>query len=798
MPFRNLNLDIDYTGRGEDILTGFVLPLLSESVEYDRVTSFFTTGSLVAISAGLDELWTRRGRMRLVLGLHDIPSDLAEAAKKCEDPASELIALIRQRILAGLANISDEIVSDRLSTVAWMIKDGLLSVRVAAPEMLDSGLPGVFHNKVLIFKDEDGDVVAAVGSPNETGAGLGNNFEHLTAFSSWEQERYTKAQITFFDRLWNDNQDGLTVRPLDASFADEILDALPIKNRVRRRQESEPHLDVRNFVDLASRMPALAMVSGGHTALYPHQESVFIEALSRWPVRVMLADEVGLGKTFEAGASIRYLVNHLGVERVIILAPKAVMYQWQAELIEHFGLDAWVYDSGRRSFISSNNEVRVLGPADPIVGESTPRIAIISSQLARGTRKGGHIFSNGTLWPELLVVDEVHSARVKPDLSGTERPTLMWRMLNDVVRRVPHVLFASATPMQIHWREYHALLELLGLPNEWTDEQNYHRSLQLITRPDVGELADAALVARLIRSSLLGFRPLGLELNEDERNLAAHLTNTNFDTLTSTMQVRKFWTAARTLLVKVHPARFLTMRNTRTALEQIGYSFPQRNLPPFALVVPEEIRLFYQNVEKYLSEAYFEVEKAVFPEKKFSIGFVKCAYQQRLASSLSACRLSLLRRRDRIITFETDNSLISEFETEIDELAESEMFNYDAVFEIVSESGQPPASRSAARAASIERNYIDDLLRSLDRILAIAPDPKMISTIELIRNHLDDGDKVLVFSRYTDTLEAAICAFREFNQQGVPPLCGLYRSERRGGSWGWIAAVDTKRRSSGA
>src|SRR5688572_3652867 len=108
MPFRGLDVDITYSGRGELILSRFVLPVLKESSEYDRVTSFFSTTSLVAIAEGLDELWKRRGRMRLVLGVHDVPPELAEAARKSEDPSSEVVALIRQRVVEGIANIQDE------------------------------------------------------------------------------------------------------------------------------------------------------------------------------------------------------------------------------------------------------------------------------------------------------------------------------------------------------------------------------------------------------------------------------------------------------------------------------------------------------------------------------------------------------------------------------------------------------------------------------------------------------------------------------------------------------------------
>ena len=791
MPFRDLGIDIDYTGRGDDILRGFVLPVLAEAIEYDRVTSFFSTQSLIAIAAGLDSLWHRHGRMRLVLGIHNVPADLAHAARKAEDPTVLIISQVRQRIIEGIATISDELSIDRLSTVAWMMKDSLLSVKVASPDRFGLDSPGLFHNKVFIFRDDNGDVVAAVGSPNETGAGLGQNFEHLTAFTSWEQARYTNSQVNFFERLWANEQDGLKVHLLDATFADQILEAISKARPDFYYSSVCKEKTIRKLLDVASRMPALSMVAGGHTALYPHQELVFLDGLSRWPVRLMLADEVGLGKTFEAGAILSYMISHAGINRILVLAPKAVVFQWQAELNEHFGLDSWVYESGRRAFVSPNDEVVFLGADDPILGPRTPRIVIVSSQLARGTRRQGHIFENASVLPDMMVVDEAHAARVKPDLAGDERPTLLWKMLADVVQKVPHIVFATATPMQVHWREYHALLELLGLPDEWLKPKQYHRSLELTTRLDSIDLSEASLVARLIRASLNGYRPSELSLSQEEQTLAHFIQESDTQTVEVAIRVKREWNAARALLVKTHPARFLTLRNTRTALEAIDYTFPKRNLPPFSLDVPDEVKVFYQKVEKYLSEVYFEVERALFPDRKFSIGFVKCAYQQRLASSLSACRLSLIHRRDRVFEIEKGSANEIFLEQELDELTESDAFDQDFSFDHSINAADGANLEQAIQSARIERLFLDDLIRILDRVISEHGDPKMRGTVGLLHQHLERGDKVLVFSRYTDTLDAVVRAFCAAFVDRCPPYA-VYTGSSTGIDFGTGPARATR------
>ena len=86
--------------------------------------------------------------------------------------------------------------------------------------------------------------------------------------------------------------------------------------------------------------------------------------------------------------------------------------------------------------------------------------------------------------PDLLVVDEAHAARVKRELDGSRRPTLLWRMLSDIGERIPHLVFLTATPMQMDPSEYHALLGLLGLPASWQDEGAYLASLRILATGD--------------------------------------------------------------------------------------------------------------------------------------------------------------------------------------------------------------------------------------------------------------------------------------------------------------------------
>ena len=187
---------------------------------------------------------------------------------------------------------------------------------------------------------------------------------------------------------------------------------------------------VSSLLSAARRSPSLALFNMGQVALFPHQERAFLDALSRWPIRVMLADEVGLGKTFEAASIVSFAVRFLDVRRVTALVPAGVIRQWQEELWLHFGLEFWRYDSGDQTFYSPTEGTvgipRGVGP----VGSHAPALSIVSTQLARGTRRDGDAFESADELPDFLLVDEAHAARVNHTADGRRHPTLLWRLLD--------------------------------------------------------------------------------------------------------------------------------------------------------------------------------------------------------------------------------------------------------------------------------------------------------------------------------------------------------------------------------
>jgi superfamily II DNA or RNA helicase len=779
--FLDLDLDIHYEGPGEELLIRFVVPVLQAAASYDRLTSFFSVSSLLAIAQGIESLWRRQGAMRLILGVHDVPPELAQAA--AEDIPDLVVAEVRQRLLDQISTLSDELSRDRLATLAWMMQDGLLHVRVAAPASSRStSVDGVFHSKRFIFRDAEGSTVSAVGSPNETVLGLGANFEEIDVHMSWQDPLgYVSRHTNSFERIWSGDHEGLRVVELDESFAIELLASLGDPSRPTRQEapgSARKATQAEALLNLARRSPAWAVFNLTTAALYPHQERVFLDALGRWPIRVLLADEVGLGKTLEAGIVIAYARRFLGLRRVTILAPAGLLRQWQDEMRVHFDLDFWRYESASRAYLSSQGAVRTVLPGVSPLGAHAPGLTLISSQLARGNRRSGHIFDGVEVLPEMLVVDEAHSARVRLDLDGTSRPTLMWGLVNDVKERIPHVVFLTATPMQLDPSEYHSMLELLGLPDWWAEPGRLEAILDLLASPNsTPELQPVRDALSGIASTMSQMRP-DLErfgMTESERAVLHGVEDTAHAGAGSVVAAQNRWPDVYSTLVKTHPGHLLTIRNTRASLSSMGYSFPERRFDAPPLLIDEAVADFYSMTDAYLESAFGRVEAALHPEKRNSLGFLRSTYRQRLASSLRAAEISLGRRVARIESILEGIPAPADEPDEMDTEWEDGTENEPAIATEVAET-------TVLYACRVELGYLRDLVRQLEDLDVedLGRDPKLDMLMNLIGRHLAAGDQVLVFSRYTDTVDACVELFLDRHMEAVPPPHAKYTG---GASW---------------
>ncbi|MEI6712736.1 MAG: helicase-related protein [Verrucomicrobiota bacterium] len=222
---------------------------------------------------------------------------------------------------------------------------------------------------------------------------------------------------------------------------------------------------------------------GGRVDLIPHQMFIAAEVASRLLPRVLLADEVGLGKTIEAGLTLHRLHLTGRAERILILLPEPLIHQWFVELWRRFNLLFSIYDVERCESIELNQP-----GANPFL-ESQLVICSIAF-LSENPDRSKQVLEAG--W-DLLVVDEAHHLEWHPDAASPQ-----YELVEALSAKTPGLLLLTATPQQLGPESHFARLRLLD-PNRYTDLEkfqteadHYEQVAQAVDRLLAGKTLSAA------------------------------------------------------------------------------------------------------------------------------------------------------------------------------------------------------------------------------------------------------------------------------------------------------------------
>ena len=365
---------LKYTPDDGDLVKLFYIPALEDAGRYDRLTGYFSASALALAARGIEGLVQNEGRMRLIVGC-TLDDDEIRAIEEGE--------ALRDRVEKHLSAMPlvapDAAGEEALELLSWMIANSKLDVKVAVP-CDANGKPvhdgALFHEKSGIVQDRAGDRIAWTGSLNETAAGWRYNWESISVYTSWGPEpARVDAEDANFARLWSKAGQGTRFIVLDVPDAvrQDLMRFMP-KDLPARLNESDMPQDKTQHAETNAR-PGLAPPSGAELCVlvwnfireapkrdadgarvgeatsavtpWPHQVRAFDRLYSRWPPKLLIADEVGLGKTIEAGMLLRQAWLAGRARRILILAPKAVLRQWQIELREKFNLNWPIYDDGK-------------------------------------------------------------------------------------------------------------------------------------------------------------------------------------------------------------------------------------------------------------------------------------------------------------------------------------------------------------------------------------------------------------------------------------------------------------------
>ena len=335
--------------------------------------------------------------------------------------------------------------------------------------------------------------------------------------------------------------------------APEIFDLRMVAQRQQHRRRKSK---VRGFV-------------GGRIDLIPHQLYIASEVAGRLVPRVLLADEVGLGKTIEACLILHRLILTGRAQRILILLPESLVHQWFVELLRRFNLWFHIFDEERCEAIETSNP-----EANPFLDDQL--ILCSLGLFVKNAKRVEQALAAG--W-DLLVVDEAHHLGWSPESVSRE-----YEIVETLGRSTPGLLLLTATPEQLGMASHFARLRLLDANrfhdlNEFVHEAEHYR--------DVARIAEKILGEKILTRS-------------DVKKLAEILARTE-DELPATLE--KMDAAIRDELIRAlldqHGTGRVMFRNTRATVS----GFPKRKAQLHSLPEPREnMDLFHELAEEFAAD----------------------------------------------------------------------------------------------------------------------------------------------------------------------------------------------------
>ena len=222
MSFKDINIKRAYDSDEDDLISGFYMPVLSKAVKYYRRSGFFSSSSLAVSARGIGELIRKDGEMKLICNVHLSKEDRDALKEANENPTK---FLEKSNILDDFRNIEDEIERDHVEALGWMLAKGFLEIKIAFPQ----NNIGIYHPKVGVFMDGEGDYISFSGSENESFTGMIYNVEEFKTFKSWEKsdEELALLDLRKFENEWIGNTKKTVVVDLPKAIKDEIIKYVP-------------------------------------------------------------------------------------------------------------------------------------------------------------------------------------------------------------------------------------------------------------------------------------------------------------------------------------------------------------------------------------------------------------------------------------------------------------------------------------------------------------------------------------------------------------------------------------------
>jgi len=388
----------EYMTGGHDPLTEFYIPALSNSNTYWRASGYFSSSVFDSIGDSMGDFVQNDGRMDLVTSVHLSQKDrdaIESGLRDREDLIEErLKEIIEQDFTAPLP--------PGVQVLAKLLEINRLNIKIATTDTNK-----LFHIKMGVFIDEEEDYLSFSGSQNESQHSIEDAFEGIDVYASWVDTSRAEKKRDFFERLWNNEQEGAKVHNLPASLSKIIV------KKYRKTKEMEGDHIAENGDPGDDPPPPTPKPPPPPPG--PDDRYAFQDRAVEWFVDPEGADGKGLywmatgtGKTITAFKTINKLFDDGQIDHVVINTKERLLHQWAKEMRKRLpGTEDLCTPWKKRDFwqISGKKQMALFRQQS---GSRNGHALFITYSFLPSfvdeCRQAGHDLSR-----TLLIVDEVHN-----------------------------------------------------------------------------------------------------------------------------------------------------------------------------------------------------------------------------------------------------------------------------------------------------------------------------------------------------------------------------------------------------
>ncbi|MFX1503381.1 MAG: DEAD/DEAH box helicase, partial [Promethearchaeota archaeon] len=478
-------------------------------------------------------------------------------------------------------------------------------------------------------------------------------------------------------------------------------------------------------------------ITNSRLTLMPHQINVTHRLAEEFFPRIILADEVGLGKTIEAGIYIKEMIARDLAERILIVVPASLVKQWAFEMSNKFNLEFTIYDGKKIKELKRKGTYKHQDLLqNPFYYDN---LIICSLQFARNRN---YIELLSSISWDIVIFDEAHHLRryLINAMTGNFRETLNYELAKKLSLNSESMLLLTATPLQLHSFELFSLIELIQpeVFENFSDFEHFRKNMPFINLLITNLNNIDKLNNFEVKNTIKLLKDLKyIDKNKSLNQILSEIKDDSFK-----LRLLKRIEEDHTL------SKFLIRNRKKNVFSE---ELLNKRIVKTIMVNPtsEELEI-YNEIRLYLATIY----NSSISKENSGIGFIITTLQKLLTSSKQAFLKSIERRLDQLDRYKDifiDTDIIKQGDPDFYEAELEDLFLDTEIFDVIN-----------SKFIEEKKEEVIDLLNQekilkeyYNKLSALPYDSKSDQLLELL-DHISSQnpqEKIIIFTQFVDTLK---------------------------------------------